>query len=110
MQRVMASEAEAAREARAKVIKSEGEKKASIPLREAAKMIAKSPIALQLRYMQTLNDISAGDKPSTILFPIPIEMNLFGKMNHKMSNYMQSSELHTTIISTSVDSTNINSV
>lgn len=91
MQRVMASEAEAAREARAKIIKSEGEKKASIPLREAAKMLAKSPIALQLRYMQTLSDISA-DKNSTIIFPIPIEMTSYGGFNQKLSNNMQASE------------------
>ena len=79
MQRVMATEAEAAREARAKIITSEGERKASVPLKEAAKIISESPIALQLRYMQTLSDISA-DKNSTIIFPIPIDMSSFGRL------------------------------
>ena len=73
MQRAMATEAEAAREARAKVIAAEGEQKASIALKEAADVINQSPVALQLRYLQTLTNISA-EKNSTIIFPIPIEM------------------------------------
>ena len=73
MQRAMAAEAEAAREARAKVIAAEGEQKASVALKSAADVINQSPIALQLRYLQTLNTISA-EKNSTIIFPIPIEM------------------------------------
>jgi hypothetical protein len=72
MQRVMASEAEATREAKAKVIASEGEQKASYALKEAADIINQSPTALQLRYLQTLSDIST-DKNSTIIFPIPID-------------------------------------
>lgn len=72
MQRVMATEAEATREARAKVIDAEGEQKASIALREAAEIISKNPIALQLRYLQTLTNIGA-EKNNTIIFPIPIE-------------------------------------
>ena len=70
MQRSMAAEAEASREARAKVIAAEGEQKASRQLKEAADVIASSPIALQLRYLQTLTQISA-EKNSTIVFPIP---------------------------------------
>lgn len=73
MQRAMATEAEAAREARAKVIAAEGEQKASIALKDAADVINQSPVALQLRYLQTLTTISA-EKNSTIIFPVPIEM------------------------------------
>lgn len=73
MQRAMATEAEATREARAKVISAEGEQKASMALKEAADVINQSPVALQLRYLQTLTNISA-EKNSTIIFPIPIEM------------------------------------
>ncbi|XP_045198623.1 mechanosensory protein 2-like [Mercenaria mercenaria] len=73
MQRAMAAEAEAAREARAKVIAAEGEMKASRSLKEAADVMAESPTALQLRYLQTLNSIAA-EKNSTIIFPLPIDM------------------------------------
>ena len=58
MQRAMATEAEASREARAKVISAEGEHKAAFALKEAADMISQSPIALQLRYLQTLSHIA----------------------------------------------------
>eukprot|EP00093_Oithona_nana_P013923 13923.XXX_449523_446076_1 [CDS] Oithona nana genome sequencing. len=73
LQRAMAAEAEAAREARAKVIAAEGEQKASRALRQAAEVIAESPSALQLRYLQTLNTISA-EKNSTIIFPVPMDV------------------------------------
>jgi len=73
MQRAMAAEAEAAREARAKVIAAEGEQKASRALKDAADVINESPTALQLRYLQTLSSIAA-EKNSTIVFPIPIEL------------------------------------
>lgn len=73
LQRAMAAEAEAAREARAKVIAAEGEQKASKALRSAAEVIACSPQALQLRYLQTLNSIAA-EKNSTIVFPLPLEI------------------------------------
>ena len=73
LQRAMAAEAEAAREARAKVINAEGEMKASEALKNASNIISTSPAALQLRYLQTLNNISA-EKNSTIVFPLPIEM------------------------------------
>jgi len=73
LQRAMAAEAEAAREARAKVIAAEGEKKASGALKEASEIISESPAALQLRYLQTLNSISA-EKNSTIIFPLPLDL------------------------------------
>ncbi len=73
MQRAMAAEAEASREANAKVISAEGEQKASQALKEAADVINQSPVALQLRYLQTLTTVAA-EKNSTIIFPIPIEM------------------------------------
>ena len=73
LQRAMAAEAEASREARAKVIAAEGELKASEALKEASLVMAQSPTALQLRYLQTLHDISA-EKNSTIIFPLPIDL------------------------------------
>ncbi|XP_018610675.1 stomatin (EPB72)-like 3b isoform X2 [Scleropages formosus] len=73
LQRAMAAEAEAAREARAKVIAAEGEMNASRALKEASLVIAESPSALQLRYLQTLNTVAA-EKNSTIVFPLPIDM------------------------------------
>uniref|UniRef100_A0A914C939 Band 7 domain-containing protein n=1 Tax=Acrobeloides nanus TaxID=290746 RepID=A0A914C939_9BILA len=73
LQRAMAAEAEATREARAKVIAAEGEQKASRALYQAASVISESSAALQLRYLQTLNSISA-EKNSTIIFPFPIEL------------------------------------
>ncbi|KAH8018692.1 hypothetical protein HPB51_010519 [Rhipicephalus microplus] len=72
LQRAMAAEAEAAREARAKLIAAEGEQKSSRALKEAADVMSLSPAALQLRYLQTLNTISA-EKNSTIIFPLPID-------------------------------------
>merc|ERR1719239_1858649 len=73
LMRAMAAEAEAARNARAKVIAAEGEHKASRALRHAAEVITDSPAALQLRYLQTLNNISA-ENNSTIIFPFPIDL------------------------------------
>ena len=73
MQRAMAQEAEADREARAKVRAAEGEQKAAQALKEASDIISDSQSALQLRYLQTLSQISA-EKNSTIIFPLPIEM------------------------------------
>merc|ERR1719319_1604783 len=73
LMRAMAAEAEPAREARAKVISAEGEHKASRSLRQAAEVIMDSPAALQLRYLQTLNSISA-ENNSTIIFPVPIDI------------------------------------
>jgi len=73
LQRVMAAEAEAARDARAKVIAAEGEMNASRKLKEAADVMSGNPNSLQLRYLQTLNAIST-DQNSTIIFPLPISM------------------------------------
>lgn len=73
MQRAMAKQAEAERERRAKVIHADGEFQASAKLAEAAGVISKDPIALQLRYLQTLSEI-ATEKNSTMLFPIPIDL------------------------------------
>merc|ERR1712071_617453 len=73
LQRSMAAEAEATREANAKIIAAKGEMDASSALRDAADMIAQSPGALQLRYLQTLGSIAA-EKNSTIVFPLPMEI------------------------------------
>jgi regulator of protease activity HflC (stomatin/prohibitin superfamily) len=73
MIRAMARQAEAERERRAKVIHAEGEFQASEKLLQAAEVMSKNPQALQLRYMQTLNEISS-ENASTIVFPLPIEM------------------------------------
>jgi len=72
MVRAIARQAEAERERRAKVIHAEGELQASEKLLQAAQVLAQSPQAMQLRYLQTLNAI-AGDKSNTIVFPLPTE-------------------------------------
>ncbi len=72
MQRAMARQAESEREKRAKIIHASGEFEASKQLTEAAKALQAEPIALQLRYLQTLTEIAA-EKNSTIIFPLPIE-------------------------------------
>jgi len=73
MQRAIARQAEAERERRAKVIHAEGEFEASQRLADAADVISRNPAALQLRYLQTLVEI-AGEKNSTTIFPIPIDI------------------------------------
>ncbi|HZK41192.1 MAG TPA: slipin family protein, partial [Atribacterota bacterium] len=73
MKRAMAKQAEAERERRAKIIHAEGEYQASEKLVQAAEKIATQPMALQLRYLQTLTEIAA-DKNSTTLFPLPIDL------------------------------------
>ncbi|XP_027829694.2 stomatin-like protein 3 [Ovis aries] len=73
LQRSMAAEAEATREARAKVLAAEGEMNASKALKSASMVLAESPAALQLRYLQTLATV-ATEKNSTIVFPLPINM------------------------------------
>jgi regulator of protease activity HflC (stomatin/prohibitin superfamily) len=73
MIRAIARQAEAERERRAKIIHAEGELQASEKLLQAAQMLAQQPQAMQLRYLQTLGNI-AGDKSSTIVFPVPIEL------------------------------------
>ncbi|MEX0993869.1 MAG: slipin family protein [Solirubrobacterales bacterium] len=73
MQRAMARQAEAERERRAKIIAAEGEFQASDKLSQAASVIGKEPIALQLRFLQTLLEIGA-ENNSTTIFPVPIEL------------------------------------
>ncbi len=73
MQRAMAKQAEAERERRSKVINAEGEFQAAERLNEAASIIAQNPAALQLRYLQTLQDIAA-ENNSTTIFPVPIDL------------------------------------
>jgi regulator of protease activity HflC (stomatin/prohibitin superfamily) len=73
MVRAIAQQAEAERARRAKVIHADGELQASEKLLQAAQMLAQQPQAMQLRYLQTLNSI-AGDKSSTIVFPVPIDL------------------------------------
>jgi regulator of protease activity HflC (stomatin/prohibitin superfamily) len=72
MQRAMAKQAEAERERRAKVIHADGEFQASKKLAEAAEVIPKQPAAIQLRYLQTLAEIST-ENSSTVIFPIPVD-------------------------------------
>src|SRR6516162_4112345 len=73
MQRAMARQAEAEREKRAKIIHAQGEFEASRMLADAAKTIAVEPVALQLRYLQTLTEIGV-EKNTTIIFPLPIDI------------------------------------
>src|SRR3990172_2047733 len=73
MQRAMAKQAEAEREKRAKIIHAAGEFEASQKVLEASNILSQNPIALQLRYLQTLTEIAA-EKNSTIVFPLPIEI------------------------------------
>jgi len=73
MQRAIAIQAQAERERRAKVIHAEGEFQASEKLSDAAGVLQKYPVAIQLRFLQTLTEISS-DKNSTIIFPVPIDL------------------------------------
>lgn len=73
MQRAIARQAEAERERRSKVIHAEGEFQASQRLSDAANILSRNPAALQLRYLETIMNV-AGDKNSTILFPVPIDL------------------------------------
>ncbi len=73
MQRAMAKQAEAERERRAKIINAEGEQQAANKLAEAAQIIGNYPMALQLRYLQTMREMSS-EKNTTTIFPVPIDM------------------------------------
>jgi len=73
MQRAMAKQAEAEREKRAKIIHADGEFQASSKLAEAAAVIQREPVALQLRYLQTLTEIGV-EKNTTVVFPVPIDI------------------------------------
>ncbi len=86
MVRAIARQAEAERERRAKVINALGEEEAAQKLLEAARIIAQQPEAMQLRYLQTLNDISVTNS-STVVFPVPIEiLRVLEGMGKKMAN------------------------
>jgi regulator of protease activity HflC (stomatin/prohibitin superfamily) len=74
MVRAIARQAEAERERRAKVIHADGELQAAEKLRDAAAMLSQQPQALQLRYLQTLADMSSSGKSSTIVFPLPLDL------------------------------------
>lgn len=74
MQRAMARQAEAERERRAKVISAEGEFQAAQMLKNAADLISANPTALQLRYLQTMSDMSSETNTKTIFFPLPIDL------------------------------------
>jgi regulator of protease activity HflC (stomatin/prohibitin superfamily) len=73
MQRAMARQAEAERERRAKVIAAEGEFQASERLKDAAQVLAENPISIQLRYLQTMLEISS-ERSSTLILPLPIDL------------------------------------
>jgi regulator of protease activity HflC (stomatin/prohibitin superfamily) len=73
MKRAMAKQAEAEREKRAKIIHADGECQAAAKLAEAAAIINKEPVALQLRYLQTLTEIGV-EKNTTVVFPVPIDI------------------------------------
>ncbi len=72
MQRAMAKQAEAERERRAKIIAAEGELQASQKLHEASEVMSQNPVTIQIRYLQTLNQI-ASDRTNTIVFPFSID-------------------------------------
>lgn len=82
MVRAMARQAEAERDRRAKIIHAEGERQAAEALAQAANTLAREPSAMQLRYLETLTQV-AGDKSSTLVFPIPIDLlaGFIGKSN-----------------------------
>ncbi|MFH1102933.1 MAG: slipin family protein [Pseudomonadota bacterium] len=91
MQRAMAKQAEAERERRAKVINSEGEYQAADKLAEAAKIIQSHPVALQLRYLQTMREI-ASENNTTTIFPIPIDLfKPFYALSEKAAEIVQQS-------------------
>jgi regulator of protease activity HflC (stomatin/prohibitin superfamily) len=82
MQRAMARQAEAEREKRAKIIHADGELQASEKLSQAAAVISQEPVAITLRYLQTLTEI-ASEQNSTIIFPLPIDLLHLGKSGGK---------------------------
>ena len=85
LKRAMAAEAEAAREAKAKLIKAEGEIKTARHLQKASQTLSESPYALQLKYLQTLNSM-ANTNESTVVFPVPIDIEM--PWNSLMKNNM----------------------
>ena len=92
MQRAMAKQAEAERERRAKVINAEGEYQAATRLAEAATIIGDHPIALQLRFLQTLREVAA-ENNSTTIFPVPIDLfKPFLKMTEQLKQIQEQDE------------------
>lgn len=89
MQRAMARQAEAEREKRGKIIHAEGEYQASARLADAARALAKEPVAIQLRYLQTLTEIGM-EQNSTIVFPVPVD--LFSAISSLVSRSKESSQ------------------
>lgn len=88
----MAAEAEAAREARAKIIRAHGEEKATRALKQAADELTHNPNAMQLRYLQTLSSIG-NEKNTTIIFPVPVDMisHFVGRNGQKQSSRLSPS-------------------
>jgi regulator of protease activity HflC (stomatin/prohibitin superfamily) len=85
MQRAMAKQAEAEREKRAKIVHAEGEFAAAQTLSDAAKLMSANPVSIQLRYLQTLTEISV-EKNSTIIFPVPINiLEKLSELTHELS-------------------------
>jgi regulator of protease activity HflC (stomatin/prohibitin superfamily) len=79
MQRAMARQAESERERRAKIIAAEGEFQSAAKLVQAAELMQQHPMALQMKYLQTLTEISA-ENSSTVIFPVPIDiLSIFQK-------------------------------
>jgi regulator of protease activity HflC (stomatin/prohibitin superfamily) len=93
MRRVMARQAESERERRAKVIHAEGEYQAASRLRDAAEIIKAHPIALQLRYLQTLAEVGTSQNNTTIAFPLPID--LFESLRYNVSHNGKAGEFET---------------
>lgn len=92
MQRAMAKQAEAERERRAKIIGAEGEYQAAARLSDAAKIIQEHPVAIQLRYLQTLREI-ASENNSTTIFPIPIDLfRPFMQLSEMLKNKIEEKE------------------
>ena len=90
MKRSMAAQAEAERERRAKIIHADGELQASSRLAEAGTIMAKEPVTLQLRYLQTLTEI-ASERNSTIIFPLPIDF--FNVFSHQSGDRQQKKQI-----------------
>ncbi len=84
MQRAMARQAEAERERRAAIINADGELQAAAKLTEAARMISGDPLAIQLRYLQTIREIGVSDNNSTLI-PVPVDLfrNVFGQQSRE---------------------------
>jgi len=95
MQHAMARQAEAERERRAKIINAEGEFQASARLTDAADVISRNPVAIQLRYLQTLIEVS-GNQSSTIVFPLPIDVLkplMAAGENHHLEEALQAAQI-----------------